>query len=394
MKILIYASEIGHSTKRLLDEIEIANKKNSDLEVSGEVIHVYDLYSYCSESTSGYDRVYRRGSAKSEKLVARDYQAVIPRLAGTGFDFGLVNLRHLNRNLNIFSTGSDAGLKFCSNKFLTCQMLSEHGLRVPKQVLAHRPTDYKELIDMVDGLPCVAKLQRGSQGAGVFILNDVLAASTALRAMEQTQVDVVLNRFIDTGSPANDLRIITVGAETENPKIFAYKRFAVDSDFRSNYSISKKGEKVEITSEERDMALRASILLGGGVHGVDIMRDSKDKDKPYIIEVNGCPGLAGIESVTGENVAAAIIQYVIENFKRKGLKKQTTNNGASAEFIGNQSKEFLETVKWLEKNYYPQMVYYGYLNGNIDKQSIKHETSAEKGSKGFFDVLEGVKKYL
>lgn len=339
MKILIYASQPGHSTTRLMDEIKKANKRQPEKEISGEVVYVYDLYSYCSENTKGFDRVYKRGVNKSEKLIARDYQAVIPRLAGTGFDFGLVNLRHLNRNLNIFSTATDTGLKFCSNKFLACQMLSEHGLRVPKQILAHRPTDYKELIDMVGGLPCVAKLQRGSMGAGVFILNDVLAASTALRAMEQAQVDVVLTRFIDTGTPANDLRIITIGAETAEPKIFAYKRFAVDSDFRSNYSISKRGEKVIITDEEKEMALKASVLLGGGVHGVDIMRDSRDGNKPYIIEVNGCPGLAGIEAVTGENVAGAIIDYVIENYRNQGTRKGKTDTGATNQTPGNLKKE-------------------------------------------------------
>ena len=330
MKILIYASQPGHSTNRLMDEIGKANKRRLDIEISGEVVFSYDLYSYCSETTKGFDRVYKRGAAKSEKLIARNYQAVIPRLAGTGFDFGLVNLRHLNRNLNIFSTGTDTGLRICSNKFLTCQMLSEHGLRVPKHVLAHRPSDYKELIDLVGGLPCVAKLQRGSQGAGVFILNDVLAASTALRAMEQTQVDVVLTRFINTGTPANDLRIITIGAETNNPRVFSYKRFAVDSDFRSNYSISGKGEKVKITDEEREMALKASKLLGGGVHGIDIMRDANDGNKPYIIESNGCPGLSGIETVTGENVAGAIIDYVLENYRKEGTRKETTKSGATS----------------------------------------------------------------
>lgn len=365
MKILIYASQVGHSTNRLMEEIKKANDKDTENEIIGEVIQVHDLYSYCSESTTGYDRVYKRAPERSQKLVAKDYQAVIPRLAGNGFDFGIVNLRHLSRNLNIFSTATDTGLKICSNKFFTCQVLSEHGLRVPKQVLAHRPTDYKELIDLVGGLPCVAKLQKGSQGAGVFILNDTLAASTALRAMEQTQVDVVLNRFIDTGSPANDLRIITIGAETDNPKVYAYKRFAVDSDFRSNYSISKKGEKAEITGEEREMALKASVLLGGGVHGVDIMRDSKDNDKPYIIEVNGCPGLSGIESVTGENIAGAIVDYVIKNYKRNGLRKQTTNDGAAAEYPANQTKAFIDSVKWLQGKYYPQMIYFAYLNGNI-----------------------------
>jgi len=337
MKILIYASQPGYSTNRLMEEIKAENKRNKDENVEGEVINVFDLYSYCSEAVGGYDRVYKRGSEKSEKLIAKNYQAVIPRLAGKGFDFGLVNLRHLNRNLNIFSTASDTGLRICSNKFLTCQVLSENKIRVPKQVLSHEPTDYKELIDLVGDLPCVAKLQRGSQGTGVFILNDTLAASTALRALETTGTDVVLERFIDTGSPANDLRIITIGAETDQPELFYYKRFAIDSDFRSNYSISGKGEKVKITEEEKEMALKASRILGGGVMAVDIMRDSKDKDKPYIIEVNGCPGLSGIESVTGENVAGAIVKYVIANYKKGGRKIKESANQANAKGTGSQA---------------------------------------------------------
>src|SRR5690606_27770408 len=70
--------------------------------------------------------------------------------------------------------------------------------------------------------------------------------------------------------------------------------------------------------------------LGGGVHGVDIMRDAKDGNKPHTIEINGCPGLAGIESVTGENVAKAIIDYVLENYQSKGRRKVTDSSGATA----------------------------------------------------------------
>ena len=350
MKILIYASQPGHSTNRLIEEINKASKRHPEKQINGEVEFVYDLYSYVSETTKGHDRSYKRGKQKSEKLIAKEYSAVIPRLAGTGFDFGLVNLRHINRNLNIFSTASDTGLKICSNKFLTIQMLSEHGLRVPRHILAHRPTDYKELIDLVGGLPCVAKLQRGSQGAGVFILNDVLAASTALRAMEQIDADAVLTRFINTGIPANDLRIITIGAETINPRIFAYKRFAVDSDFRSNYSISKKGEQVTITDEEKQMALKASVLLGGGVFGVDIMRDAADNDKPYIIEINGCPGLEGIEAVTGENVAGAIIEYVLSNYQKNGRRKVTDSNGVTNKAVQDE-ETFLQQILRIQREY-------------------------------------------
>jgi hypothetical protein len=46
--------------------------------------------------------------------------------------------------------------------------------------------------------------------------------------------------------------------------------------------------------------------------------------------VNGCPGLSGIEAITGENVAGAIIQYVLDNYKRNGLRKTTDTNGATA----------------------------------------------------------------
>jgi hypothetical protein len=53
-------------------------------------------------------------------------------------------------------------------------------------------------------------------------------------------------------------------------------------------------------------------------------------NKPFIIEVNGCPGLSGIEAITGENVAGAIIQYVLDNYKRNGLRKTTDTNGATA----------------------------------------------------------------
>jgi ribosomal protein S6--L-glutamate ligase len=180
-------------------------------------------------------------------LIARDYQAIIVRLAGAGFDFGLGNLRHLNRNLNIFATGTDAGLRICSNKFLTVQALSENGIRVPRHVLAHRPSDYKELIDLAGGLPCVAKLQRGSQGSGIFILNDILSASTSLRAMEQTNVDIVLTRFINSGNPANDIRIITIGAETKTRKFLHTSVLPLTPISEAITAISKRGEKVKIT---------------------------------------------------------------------------------------------------------------------------------------------------
>ncbi len=80
---------------------------------------------------------------------------------------------------------------------------------------------------------------------------------------------------------------------------------------------ANEAKKIEITEEERQMAIDSGKIFRLGVTGVDIMRDATDNDKPYVIEVNGCPGLSGVEEVTGENVAKAIADYVLQTTKRR-----------------------------------------------------------------------------
>ena len=313
MKILILSSEPNsYSSKRLAEEC----KKRKDVE--HEIINPNDLFSFISSTTSGHDRLYRKSNESSEKILSKSFDAVIPRVAGGNFDHAVMVVKQINENLGKFSTGTEYGLKICSNKLTTSQVLSAAKVRVPKQVLSYRPADYGELIDLVGGLPAVAKLQRGSQGDGVMILNDSLAASTSLKSFERLGASVILQQFIDTGEPANDIRVIVIGPEKKEPVLFSYKRYALASDFRSNYSISGLGEKVSITDEERQMAIDAAKAVSCGVSGVDIMRDVQNDNKPYVIEVNGSPGLKGIEKVSGENVAGAIVDYVFENYKKGG----------------------------------------------------------------------------
>jgi len=48
------------------------------------------------------------------------------------------------------------------------------------------------------------------------------------------------------------------------------------------------------------------------VAGVDIVRSNHG---PVVLEVNSSPGLEGIESATGKDVAGAIIQFLEKNAK-------------------------------------------------------------------------------
>lgn len=335
MNILILSMEPeAYSQNRFAEETK---KKGHTV----AIVNPIELFAYIS-SKKDADMLFSSKQGESNRRVKATCDAIIPRIAGEKiFEFGCMVVQQFNENLDVFSTATEFGMRLCSNKFKNAQFLSRYGIRVPKQILAHRPENYSELIEMAGGLPSVGKLQRGSQGDGVFWMNDELAAVTSLKSFEKTGHDVIIQNFIDTGKPANDIRIIVIGAETEAPKVFAYKRFATSKDFRSNYSISHEGEKVEITEEERNMAIIAAKLINMPVTGVDIMRDAKDNNKPYIIEMNSSPGLAGIEKVTGENVAGEIVNYIIDNF-RNGGRNQTMYN----KFVSKMDKiEFKPGVK-------------------------------------------------
>ena len=74
---------------------------------------------------------------------------------------------------------------------------------------------------------------------------------------------------------------------------------------------SRPGDELtSITPEERMTALRAAKVMGLSVAGVDILRSNHG---PLVMEVNSSPGLEGIETTTGKDVAGIIIQHLEKN---------------------------------------------------------------------------------
>ena len=69
---------------------------------------------------------------------------------------------------------------------------------------------------------------------------------------------------------------------------------------------------VKITREERRLAMLSAKVLGLKVAGVDIIRSSKG---PLLLEVNSSPGLEGIESATGKDIAGLIIASIEKRLK-------------------------------------------------------------------------------
>jgi ribosomal protein S6--L-glutamate ligase len=66
------------------------------------------------------------------------------------------------------------------------------------------------------------------------------------------------------------------------------------------------------------MAVKATRILGLKFAGVDLLRSSKG---PKIIEVNSSPGLEGIETVTGRDIAALLAEFIEQHARPVFNKK-------------------------------------------------------------------------
>ncbi len=94
--------------------------------------------------------------------------------------------------------------------------------------------------------------------------------------------------------------------------VAAMIRTAKEGEFRSNIHRGGSAKLVKLTPEERSTAVRAAKTMGLNVAGVDLLRSNHG---PLVMEVNSSPGLEGIESATGLDVAGKIIEFIEKSAK-------------------------------------------------------------------------------
>lgn len=246
-----------------------------------------------------------------DKKILNKYDAVIPRL-GRNRNYGTFILKCLIEQGNLFSTATPEGLNIASDKLSTALAFASVGLPIPKTITVKDVDKFDFIIKKIGGLPCILKTTHGSQGNGIYLFRDALQSSITLKNFRHQNMEFILQQFIETAQDdekKNDMRCWVVGDEV----VAAFRRFSTDKDVRSNYSISRDGETVELTKLEKSLAIKAAKSIGLGICGVDIARDINRNDAPIIYEINGCADLKGIETVTKISIATEIIKYVEKN---------------------------------------------------------------------------------
>ena len=188
------------------------------------------------------------------------------------------------------------------DKLRSLQILAEAGINMPITGFASHTKDIEGVIESVGSTPLIMKLLQGTQGQGIVLAETRKAAESVMSAFRQLDADIMVQEFIKE-SGGTDIRAFVVGDEV----VASMKRIAPEGEFRSNVHRGGTMEKVQLTSEEENMAVNASRILGLSIAGVDLMRSKRG---PLILEVNSSPGLQGIESCSEVDVAEKIIVHI------------------------------------------------------------------------------------
>lgn len=230
-----------------------------------------------------------------------DYDAVIPRIGASITYYGTAVVRQFEQ-MGVYTPSSSNGIANSRDKLRALQILSRHDIGLPHTAFVRRKNDVLPAIERVGGAPVIIKLLEGTQGVGVILADSVKVAEAIIETLQSAKQNVLIQKFVGE-SAGTDVRAFVVGGQV----VAAMRRTAQGGDFRSNVHRGGSAEAIELEPAFRDTAIRAAQIMGLNVAGVDML---EGKDGPQVMEVNSSPGLEGIETSTGLDVAGAVIDFL------------------------------------------------------------------------------------
>ncbi|MDH5721698.1 MAG: 30S ribosomal protein S6--L-glutamate ligase [Alphaproteobacteria bacterium] len=293
LKILLLASNPDlYSNKRIMEAGE---------ERGHEMTFVNISQCYMNISATNPEVHYRGGE------LLENVDAVIPRIKPKMTFYGCAITRQFS-SIGAYCLNSSLAIARSRDKLRSLQELSNKRIPMPTSGFAKSPVDTKEIIKMVNGAPLVVKLLEGTQGRGVVLAETNKAAESVINAFKSLNTNILVQEFIKEAN-GEDIRCFVIDGKV----VGAIQRKAAAGEFRANLHLGGSASTVNITAEERKIAVKATKTMGLVVAGVDIIRS---KDGPKVLEINSSPGLEGIEEITDKDIAGMMIQAVERNVKK------------------------------------------------------------------------------
>lgn len=197
------------------------------------------------------------------------------------------------------------------NKSITSIMLDANTIPTPSTVIAE---DLKHAIAAFDRLggDVLVKPVYGSQGVGMFRLQERGYAERVLMELYQLGSVFYLQEFLESASPPGedipnpcDARLFLVGTECIAAMI---RESASPSTWKANVHAGGTPRPFNPPREAVDLAIKAASTMGVELAGIDMIY-SREFDDWIVIEVNSCPGWTGLSTVSDVDVPRAIAMY-------------------------------------------------------------------------------------
>ena len=199
-------------------------------------------------------------------------------------------------------------VELAGDKVRSSLRLAERGIPTPRTVIALSPEAALKAIERI-GYPAVLKPAVGSWGRLMAKVSSreeaeqILEHKTALASPVHSVFYV--QEYVP--KPDRDLRVFVVGSDAIAGM---YRR---SSDWRTNAARGATTERLPITDELRELAVRAAEAVGGGVLAVDLMESPQGL---VVHEVNPTPEFKALTTVTGVDIAGSVVDYAIEVGRR------------------------------------------------------------------------------
>ena len=287
---ILSRSKHCYSTRRL---VEAAKSR-------GHRVKVYDTMKFALDLDQGNTDVYYRGKEINYP------DAILPRIGTSITRFGTAVVRQFEQ-LDVYTPNTAAGISNSRDKLCSLQILSKHDIGIPYTSYAHDKNDILPAVERVGGAPLIIKLLEGTQGVGVILADKKEIAQAIIETLHSTNQNVLLQKFV-AESKGKDVRAFVIGDRV----VAAIRRVAQGQEFRSNVHRGGRAEAIDLDPAYAEAAVRAAQILGLRVAGVDML---EGKDGPQIMEVNSSPGLEGIETASGLDIAGAIVDYIADQVK-------------------------------------------------------------------------------
>jgi len=238
--------------------------------------------------------------------VVKDLPAILVRPIGRGsLDEVIFQLDVLHRLSRLAShiINHPSAIEKAVDKYHALTLLEEKGVPVPRTIVAEDSRLALEAFDELGG-DVVIKPIFGSRGIGITRVTDREVAGRVLRTLAFNHHVLYLQEFISHGN--QDIRAFIIGDTV------VAAMYRVGKSWKTNVSQGAEAIALKASSEVEALAVKAAKAIGCEVAGVDILESD---GKLVINEINSQPGFRGLQSTTKVDLAARIVDYMLDQVR-------------------------------------------------------------------------------